>query len=641
MSIPLKKGIYIFQKSTTVKWLTTGRDATTKQIELSPTKAKAAKWVIEPVGTHYTIRVMNTKNFLAAGQLAAKGDCTVIITSKPTGMMHHWSITSTSAGLKIRTVQPCVEKGKKIVQFIKVSNARGPHLELASKDSGTFGTILLSGAAPPKPQTPISKPSTNRPARTPPPTKIIIKNTTVVPKVITIEPYTNPRHFIAPKVLPTQGREGSLTMSASKAIWYTRVGGGAVTIHLKNTSGPFISIASDCSRPILKSGGISGRDRFFVGRVSGHDGFILRTSTGACSDKKSRYLVTHTNGSIGVGTMGPTTKNVQQYLWRFIVGIANPTRPPPNRVPINTTPVNSQTPFPQPTYRPLPEHVPIQTLSPFPTPPDREQWLIHDYNRPTSSPIPTRVPFPYDDDEPEGTQPSYRPPPERVPIRTRTPFPYDDDEPEVTLPSYSQTPFPDADDSSQSPFPNQTTGPAQDINVNIDIDPGNPQVVFPYPVVPDLLLGGGGVNMDAGLDETPTASPEEATTEPADSDDDDEEIDCDITPDADVCQQQETEPPIFWTATNIGIALIVFIVVGIAGYYIYKSMNSKNSTNSVNSANTVPNLSTNNTNVSPVNTSTNTNLGNLGTNNGFGDGFDEFSNVGNLGPPPPTTSTKR
>jgi flagellar basal body-associated protein FliL len=82
---------------------------------------------------------------------------------------------------------------------------------------------------------------------------------------------------------------------------------------------------------------------------------------------------------------------------------------------------------------------------------------------------------------------------------------------------------------------------------------------------------------------------------------------------------------------TIFIACVVFALLVGGGYYMY-TKNSKNSTTG-NNTNSLGNNS-----VAPINTSTNTNLGNLGgSNDSFGDGFDEFANVPNIGPPPPST----
>ena len=559
--VPLKKGLQLYHKGTQVNWLTSKRNSQ-KQIHVTPSKSDAIRWVVEQVGTHFTIRVMNTKNFLAAGSLKAGGDCTAIITASPTGMSHHWKITRSGVGIKISTVQPCLESGKKVVQYLKVSSAGGPHLELASRDSGTFVAVLPPTAQTPRPVT--TKPAVTTPAPAPASTPLRITNVSQIPKTMAIESYLRPKYFVAPNVLPSQGREGSLHISSSRSSWFTLPSPYGISVHSGSIKGPFISVAADCSRPILDIGALDARSRFQIGTVSGYDGFVLRTSAGACADGKTRFLVTHSNGAIGVGTAGPTSKNIHQYLWRFSVGAIMPT---PN-VTLPSTPYpNNPMPTPNITLPSTP-----YPNNPMPTPN-------------ISSPETPSPPYPLDP----------------------TPTP----DPNVFGPS--PTPF------TLTPTP---TG-KPDININIGVDPNSN--LFPYPVAPDLLIG---VNPDGEVTATPTPGPD-ATTEPATATEDEE---VEVGWDAEEEETEEGADEGFWTLPRIGMALVAFILVSIAGYYIYKNMSGSGNKNTLNNKPTGGN-----NNVTPMNTSTNANLGNLGGNDAFGDGFDEFANVGNIGPPPPTT----
>jgi hypothetical protein len=625
-----KKVMHIFQKGTQVKWLTSKRDGT-KQIRVSSAKGDAAKWVVEQVGQYFTIRILNTKNFLAAGSLTSNGDCTAVFTSKPIGKSHHWRITSTNAGLKIRTVQPCIERGKKVVQFLKV--AGGSRLELASRDSGTFGTLLIGRAAA-KPRPTPTKPTTTSPAPTPATPRLPIKKASRIPKVMAIEPYTKPRYFVSPRVFSSQGYDGTLQLSPTRAMWYTLIDRNSISIRAQNIKGPQISVAQDCRGLVLDKKAPSNMNRFQIGSISGYDGFVINTS-GACTDGKTRYLVTHSNGAIGLGTVGPTTKNVTQYLWRFIVG----TIPPP-------TPTPTPSPIPEPTF--------TFTPSPSPFPDNDDDDSGYDNDDPWIDDAGTQSPFPdNDDDDDYEYDPAPSPTPSPFPddpwiddAGTQSPFPDDndddddnddnDDDDSGYEDDYDPTPspFPDVVNAftpTQNPFPDPYTispYPNKDININIDMNPGNPQAVFPYPVVPDLLLG---VNPDMSL-ESPvpsTETPEEtSTTEP----DMEGEEEIEFPEEEEEEDEFEVLDDTFWTPTRIGIALVTFILVGIAGYYIYKNINQGGTNN-----NGVSNVANNNINAPPVNTSSNNaNLGTLGTNSGFGDGFDEFANVGNLGPPPTT-----
>ena len=584
--VPLKKGLQLYNKATRVNWLTSQVNSL-KQMHVSPSKEDAVKWVVERAGSHFTIRIMNTKKFLAAGSPKATADCTAILSSKA----YLWNITRTSNGIKIATTQPCLENGRKVVQFLKVSSVGGAHLELASKDGGTFVAVVPpngqhpTGAPPTRPIHPTTTPAPHHPVSD----KLRITKATQVPKVVIIEPYLQPRSYVGPKTLPAQGREGSLQVSPTQAIWFTLPSQFGVSIHSGSIHGPHIAVTTDCSRPILEMGALTPRSRFQVGTIAGYDGFILRTSTGACRDNKARFLVRHSNGAIGVGTAGPTSKTINQYLWRFIVGTVTPT-PSPG----------------PPTTSPFPLTSPPPTTSPFPMTP--------------SPPPPTTSPFPYPL-TPSPPSPTTSPFPIKKPTRPHHKNPFPDS---LTPSPPTTTPFPDPTNSAQDS--------SSDMNINLNIDSDNPQVMFPYPVAPDLLLDVSTPQSTVASETTTTPAPTDAPTDPAIDDyvADDEIID-------DGEDDGEDPPEQFWTTARIGMALVAFILAGIAGYYIYKNMNGSTNNSTNNTNNTFKN-NTSNTPPGNVNTSTNANLGNLGGNDSFGDGFDDFANVRNMGPPPPTTS---
>ena len=173
-------------------------------------------------------------------------------------------------------------------------------------------------------------------------------------------------------------------------------------------------------------------------------------------------------------------------------------------------------------------------------------------------------------------------------------------------------------------------------------------MVFPYPVAPDLLLAS---SPDGSLMlEAPTAPAESATAAPSESaaaDDGGAEGDEDVIIPAFEDEEEEEEEEgdgqgdtdEFWTPPRYALAFIAFIVVVLIAYFVYQSYtgagNGKNSNGSGNAAVALAN------GTAPSLTPPANDLGTLAPNDfgdvdTFGDGFNDFANVGDIGPPPPT-----
>ena len=611
--IPLKTSLFIYTKGAKQSWLT--GTVSNKSIQLSTSKTKALKLVAERAGNYYTLRVYGIKKYLAAGNPSgAAADCTAVFTTNPKGMEHHWNIVTTSTGMRISTVQPCTERGKRVVQFLKVvPSSSGGHLELASKDSDIFFSISANSSGPGTAPTP--RPVTGTPAPSGSTGQLKIQSAPQIPKIITIEPYNRPGYFLGPKSMATNENDGSLQVAPSRVLWYTDATSTTTSISMRAVqyNGPSLGVNSTCASPILSriSGGST---RFIIGTVSGYNGFIIRTST-VCNDNKYKYLVIHTNGSPGVSSNAPTSKTIQQHLWRFSIGatqtptpditIAPITRSPTTIPPVTYRPTTTPTPdtfpplTPAPTFQPTVGPVPIPTIRPVPT-----LTAIPTY-APTESPTfaPTEIPT---------FAPTERP----------------------TLPPLSPTPSP-------TNSPGGGSGP-----ININIDAGRPdRVVFPYPVTPDLLLANpdGSLNATGGLmtdapSTTPTALPSETALPDGDlilpqfEDGESEENSDDEGDD-------ETVYTGLWTTPVILISILVLLTVFIGGYYLYNTSQSTSTNTSSGNAGGSNNALTNTLNNS-LNAPLNTGTPNLGGADTFGDGFNDFANVENIGPPPPTTTTR-
>lgn len=141
------------------------------------------------------------------------------------------------------------------------------------------------------------------------------------------------------------------------------------------------------------------------------------------------------------------------------------------------------------------------------------------------------------------------------------------------------------------------------INVNISNPGANP---FPYPVAPNLLVGGvvDPLLMNPTLAPTTpaptTAAPGVMTMVPTDDPDDDDE---DLFP--------IPTPTPAWTSKRIAIYVLLALALGIAGYYAYKAYSSKKKGGGGGGNNT--NVARNNT---PNNN--NTNFGNINLRNNRG-----------------------
>jgi hypothetical protein len=229
---------------------------------------------------------------------------------------------------------------------------------------------------------------------------------------------------------------------------------------------------------------------------------------------------------------------------------------------------------------------------------------------------------------------------------------------------------------------------------------GNDRVVFPYPVAPDLLLTSNtdgslalpDITAAAETTVSPSTAPD-ASGDPENQDEsggedaegdvlfpdfaDGDEEDGDEEDDAARAMGMDSEP--FWTMPRIALALVAFIVIAIVAYYAYESYAASNGNNgngngSKNGAATTTNAGRGNgiTNGARGTTSTTSggntgnagrsnsvniganalnglappanglgNLGDFGTGDAgnvdaFGDGFNDFANVNDIGPPPPT-----
>lgn len=631
--VPLKTSLYLYTKGAKQTWLT-GKVAN-KSIQLSTSKTNAIRWVVERVGNYYTIRIMNTKNYLASGAPnGASSDCTAVLTTAPKGSVHHWNIISTSTGVKISTAQPCNERGSKKIQYLKVvPSSTGGHLELASKDLDVFFALPANASSSPGAAT-----APGRAPFTPAPTSFVqlkLQTASQIPKVVTIEPYLRPGYFLSPGRLPGSGADGGgLQISTSRGFWYTDATNTSTSISMRfgQTSGPPIGVTSTCITPILtmRSGAIN---KWVVGAAAGQNGFVIRTSS-KCADGKYRYIVLHTNGKVGVNSGAPTTKTVQQYLWKFSAAASTLTQ-----IPVQTS---QPTPVPTPTF--VPETQTQVTLPPL-TPSPTFEPTVGPIIVPTQSPTPFPSPFP-----------SPSPFPTPTPTATSMPFPPTDSPSEEptespTLPPTLRPTLPPLESPTGSPTPYGGSGP-----ININIDAGKPdRVVFPYPVAPDLLLA---TNPDGTLDatgglmtDTPTGTPNE-TTGPGSAQPDADLLIPQIDEEDQLNEDESEDVEGFWTTTRIIIAVIALVLVGTLGYYIYTKYSGSSNTGSNNSGNKVNNR-LNSSLDAPLDSTFNTplNTGGLnttgpntvGANAGpdtFGDGFDDFANVENIGPPPPTSTTR-
>jgi hypothetical protein len=92
-----------------------------------------------------------------------------------------------------------------------------------------------------------------------------------------------------------------------------------------------------------------------------------------------------------------------------------------------------------------------------------------------------------------------------------------------------------------------------------------------------------------------------------------------------------------WGTPVILISILVLLTVFIGGYYLYNSSQSTSTNTSSGNAGGSNNALTNTLNNS-LNAPLNTGTPNLGGADTFGDGFNDFANVENIGPPPPTTT---
>ena len=611
--IPLKTSLFIYTKGAKQSWLT--GTVSNKSIQLSTSKTKALKLVAERAGNYYTLRVYGIKKYLAAGNPGGTAaDCTAVFTTNPKGMQHYWNVVTTSTGMRISTVQPCTERGKKVVQFLKVvPSSSGGHLELASKDSDIFFSISANSSGPGTAPTP--RPVTGTPARSESTGQLKIQSAPQIPKIITIEPYNRPGYFLGPKSMATNDTDGSLQAATSRVLWYTDATSTSTSISMRvvQFNGPSLGVSPTCASPIL-SRISSGSTRFIIGTVSGYNGFIIRTST-VCNDNKYRYLVLHTNGTPGVSPNAPTSKTIQQHLWRFSIGATLTPTPDITIAPIQTPSIPPTT-F-QPTTTPTPDTFP--PLTPAPT------------FQPTFGPtiIPTMMPT-YSPTEVPTIAPTESPTfaPTESPTFAPTESPTFAPTESPTLPPLSSTPSP------TNP-PGGGSGP-----ININIDAGRPdRVVFPYPVTPDLLLANpdGSLNATGGLmtdapSTTPTALPSETALPDGDlilpqfEDGESEENSDD--------EEDDTVYTGLWTTPVLLISILVLLTVFIGGYYLYnKSQSTSTNTSSVNAG------GSNNALTNTLNNSLNAPL-NTGTPDTFGDGFNDFANVENIGPPPPTTTTR-
>lgn len=165
-------------------------------------------------------------------------------------------------------------------------------------------------------------------------------------------------------------------------------------------------------------------------------------------------------------------------------------------------------------------------------------------------------------------------------------------------------------------------------------------------MTPDLLLG---VNSEGVLSDTvvvtdPTTAAAEETDAALDETlvPDDGEIDGGNDGE-DVYDSEDTGSS-RWPLILLVAAVV--LVIGIGGYYLYRSYNSGGTANGTNNAGNALNASPPNAGGlnlnTPINTTPSTpdfeSAPNATTTNSFSDGFDDFANVENIGPPPPSTT---
>ena len=560
--VTLNTPVLIYQKGATINWLTDNMSKSA--VQLTTSKNQANVWVIQRVGMHYTIKVNERNQYLAYGSPRSGVDCSVKLTSNTRGKDVLWDIVQSSTGVKIKTIEPCYEKGKKTIQYLKVSG--GSRLELSSRDSDYFFIVLANPgktAGGPKPRPPVPGPTTPAPVESVP---IKIYTASQIHKITTVEPVMKPHYYLTPRMykLPhTSNVDGILTVTPTRTLWYTRPSGKRVSFHTTEL-GPHMAINPSCTGLVMNSGAISPRAQFSVGFVTGAPGNIIRIEGDTCANNKPRYLILEGGEKVGLTSRHPTKQTLNMYLWRFLGTTPPVTTPPP--------------PIPDPVTTPAP---------PLVTTPGPNPW-DNTYNN------------------------------------------------------------------------NQNNN--QDININIQDTDGrryrDPRVVFPLPVTPDLLIG---MNPDGTLDATgslltPTPTPQDVTGAATDvtvspgnefplpSDDEDMMVPGMDGPDGPydggyLMDAPEEDSGSNWSMTSIAALVAVLAVIGFGGYYLYKSYYGGGSSN------TGGNAGQFNTVNIPTNAGTNTNFGNLGnttgTNTGgsntFADGFNDFANVENIGPPPPTT----